>query len=241
VLSVHGVSLLAAFGAGLLSFLSPCVFPLVPGYLAYMAGTTTREAGSAGARWRVTLHAACFVAGFSLIFVALGATASVLGQLFGQHRTLLGKLAGVVIIVFGLHIAGVIKLPWLYREMRREVAVGQSGPAYLRSGLIGLAFGAGWTPCVGPLLGSILTLAAATTTLGGGILLLLVYALGLGVPFLLTGLLISSATRAFRALNRVMRPLSLISGGLMVAMGLLVLSGALERLAGYAPLFALPS
>jgi cytochrome c-type biogenesis protein len=242
VLTVNGIGVLAAFGAGLLSFLSPCVFPLVPGYLAYIAGTTTREAGSANIalRWRVTMHAACFVAGFSLIFVILGASASTLGQIFAHHHDVLTKVAGAVIIVFGLHIAGVFKIPWLYREVRREVALGSGGPAYLRSGLIGLAFGAGWTPCVGPLLGSILTLAAATTTLRGGVVLLLVYSLGLGMPFLATGLLMGSASRGFRSLNRLMQPLGVLSGVLMVAMGVLVLSGLLARLALYAPLVALP-
>jgi cytochrome c-type biogenesis protein len=179
------------------------------------------------------------VAGFSLIFVIYGASASALGQLVVHHRDLLTRLGGVVIILFGLQVGGLLRLPWLYREFKVEVGQG-SGTGYLRSALIGFAFGAGWTPCVGLLLGSILTLAAATATLQGGVLLLFVYSLGLGVPFLLTGLLIGSASRLFVAMRRLVRPLNLVSAVLLVGVGLLMFSGILTHLALLVPAVDVP-
>ena len=233
-------SVLVAFVAGIFSFFSPCVFPLVPGYVAYIAGTTTREvAGGGVVRWRVTMHTLCFVVGFALIFVIYGASASALGQVFTHHRDLLTKIAGVIIVLFGLQIAEVIRIPWLYREVRVEVGK-DAGASYLRSTLIGFAFGAGWTPCVGLLLGSILTLAAATATLQGGVLLLLVYSLGLGVPFLITGLLVGSAWGGFRALRGLIRPLNLISAALLVAVGVLIFNGTLVQLSLHVPAIDVP-
>ncbi|GAC1437299.1 MAG: cytochrome c biogenesis protein CcdA [Chloroflexota bacterium] len=233
-------SVLVAVVAGMFSFFSPCVFPLVPGYVAYIAGTTTREmAGSGAGRWRVALHTVFFVAGFAAIFVIYGASASALGQLLTHHRETLSKIAGAIIILFGLQIAGIVRIPWLYREMRWEVGK-DAGASYLRSTLIGLAFGAGWTPCVGLLLGSILTLAAATTTLQGGVALLAAYSLGLGVPFLITGLLVGSASRGVRAMRGLIRPLNLISAALLVVVGVLMVSGFLAHLALLVPAVDVP-
>lgn len=227
-----------AYLAGLASFLSPCVFPLVPGYLSYLTGTVgvhARDQEQLGAqRWQVALHAVFFVLGFSLIFVALGATASSLGSFLRVHQIVVRQVAGVVLILAGLQVTGVFHLMPLMRERRVQVARGE--PALLKSGLIGMAFGAGWTPCVGPFLGAVLTLAATTGSLREGVLLLLVYSFGLGLPFLLTGLLIDKVVPVFRRASRVLPLISAVSGVLLMIMGVLVLSGTLVRLAQYSPI-----
>jgi cytochrome c-type biogenesis protein len=226
-----------AYLAGLASFLSPCVFPLVPGYLSYLAGTAgleaRRDASPSHLRWQVALHAVSFVLGFSLIFVALGATASSLGDFLRSNETTVRQVAGVLIIVAGLQVSGVLQILPLMRERRLEVDRGD--PALIKSGLIGMAFGAGWTPCVGPFLGSILTLAAASGSLREGVVLLLVYSLGLGLPFLITGLLIDRMTPAFRRISPLIPVINLASGVLLIGMGALVLSGTLVSLARYSP------
>ncbi len=231
------VGLLVAFGAGMLSFLSPCVFPLVPGYLSYLAGTTVREAQEeGGVRWRVTTHALFFVAGFALIFALFGAVASSVGAALQAHKLVVERAAGLVLIVFGALMTGRVPLPFLMRERRVHVTEGE--PALLRSALIGVAFGAGWSPCIGPVLGSILALSATGTTLAQGVLLLLVYAVGLGVPFVLVGLLIDRATPIMRRINRYSDPIAMAGGSILVVTGLLILSGQLAPLANYAPVIS---
>jgi cytochrome c-type biogenesis protein len=232
------LGLLAAFGAGVVSFLSPCVFPLVPGYLSYIAGTTLREAQAEGAaRWRVTAHALFFVLGFAVIFALLGAAASAVGATLSAHRPLVERAAGLLLVVFGLFLTGLVPVPFLQRERRAHPAA--SEPALLRSALVGAAFGAGWSPCIGPVLGSILALAATGTTLAQGVIFLLVYALGLGVPFLLMGLAIDRAGPVVRRVNRYTGPIAIAGGAIMTATGLLILSGQLAQLANYAPVFGL--
>ncbi len=238
--SIGGIGVLGAFVAGLASFLSPCVFPLVPGYLSYLAGTAGQGPVAAGRRrWHVAGHALAFVLGFTLIFVLLGAGATALGQTLLQHNALVRQVAGGVIILFGLAMALAYLLPglpgisWIYRERRAEVRLGRV--SFARSGLIGLAFGAGWTPCVGPLLGSIITLAAVNSTLGQGIALLTVYALGLGVPFLLMGVLIDRVAGLVKRINRYTGPLSVAGGILLVVVGGLMVTNALAGLARFAP------
>jgi cytochrome c-type biogenesis protein len=231
------VGISGAFLAGLASFLSPCVFPLVPGYLSYLAGTAGARAGGTSnprdLRWYVALHALFFVLGFSLIFVALGATASSLGDYLRSHQQIVQRVAGVILILAGLQVAGVLSILPLLRE--RRVHVERGDPAVLKSALIGLAFGAGWTPCVGPFLGSVLTMAASTASLREGVVLLLIYSFGLGLPFLITGLLIDRITPAFRRISRWLPVINLISGTALVLTGLLVLSGTLVTLARYSP------
>jgi len=235
-MAITHLGVIAAFGAGVVSFLSPCVFPLVPGYLSYIAGTTAREAQREGAaRWRVTAHALFFVLGFALIFALLGAAASSVGAVLSGHKLLLERVAGVMLILFGLFLARLVPLPVLFQERRAHVAGRE--PALLRSALVGAAFGAGWSPCIGPILGSILALAAAGTTLAQGVLLLLIYALGLGVPFILVGLAIDRAGPVVRRINRYTGPISILGGAIMVVTGVLILSGRLAQLANYAPLF----
>jgi cytochrome c-type biogenesis protein len=231
------LGLAGAYAAGLASFLSPCVFPLVPGYLSYLAGTAGRQARQevtpAASRWQVAAHALFFVAGFSLIFVALGATASSLGEFLRAHQSTVRQVGGALIILAGLQVSGLLGPFAMLRERRLQVDRGD--PAFLKSALIGMAFGAGWTPCVGPFLGSILTLAASSGSLREGVALLLVYSLGLGLPFLITGLLMDRLTPGFRRLAPVLPVINLASGGLLMAMGALVLSGTLVGLAKYSP------
>ncbi len=240
MISIGGIGLLGAFVAGLASFLSPCVFPLVPGYLSYLAGTAGQGAAAVGGRrWYVAGHALAFVLGFTAIFVVLGAGATALGQTLLQHSAAMRQVAGGVIVLFGLAMAlaylapGLPVLSWIYRE--RRAAVTLSRVSFARSGLVGLAFGAGWTPCVGPLLGSMITLAAVGSTLGQGIALLTVYALGLGLPFLLMGVLIDRARGVVKRINRYTGPLSVIGGILLVVVGALMATNALAGLARFAP------
>ncbi len=234
-MSLAHLGLLAAFGAGMVSFLSPCVFPLVPGYLSYLAGTTLQDVQGKGRRWRVSLHALCFVLGFALIFALLGATASAIGAMLNAYRLLLARGAGLLLILFGLVLTGLVPLPFLSGEHR--VHVGSDKPALLRSLLVGVTFGAGWSPCIGPVLGSILALAAVNTTLMQGIIFLLVYALGLGIPFLLVGLLIDRSHTVIRSIKRYTGPISIVGGAILVLTGMLILSGRLDQLANFAPIF----
>ncbi len=232
-----------AFLAGLVSFVSPCCLPMAPMYLSYLGGIAGRGEGNsalqtvgggvvviAPARRIILLHAVWFVAGFSTVFVALGATASVLGVFLVLHRPLLRHGAGVLIILFGLHTAGVLRLPWLYRERRLHVDP-TTGVGLGRSAVLGLAFGAGWSPCIGPMLGSILLLAGNAATLGQGVLLLLTYALGLGVPFLLAALFVQGLAARLRRVNRYFGVINGVAGGLLVLMGTLVYAGVFQQLA----------
>jgi cytochrome c-type biogenesis protein len=229
-MSLIHLGLLAAFGAGLLSFFSPCVFPLVPGYLSYLAGTSLQEAQShPTTRWRVSLHALCFVLGFALLFTLLGAAAALLGSALRTEEQILARIAGLLLILFGIALTGLVPIPWLSRDHRVQVKQGAS--AWWRSGLIGMAFGAGWSACTGPILGAILVLTAASATLLQGVIFLLTYALGLGVPFVLVGLLVDRIGMLMRHLRRYTGPLSFIGGAILILMGMLVLTGRLDQLA----------
>jgi cytochrome c-type biogenesis protein len=227
------VGYIAALIAGVLSFLSPCVLPLVPPYLCYLAGTTIEEmreegAGTAAARRDVMLAAVAFVAGFSTVFVLLGATASALGQILRDYMWALSWAAGAAIIVMGLHFLGVFRLAMLYREKRVEVAA-PAGPggAYL----MGLAFAFGWTPCIGPILAAILAVAGTSDTVYRGMSLLAVYSLGLGIPFLIAAFGIERFMAAMAGLKRHFRKIELAMGGLLVVTGIAFLTGGMERMA----------
>ncbi|HEY8579157.1 MAG TPA: cytochrome c biogenesis protein CcdA [Beijerinckiaceae bacterium] len=219
----------AAMIAGLLSFLSPCVLPLVPPYLTYIAGTTVEEIADVGARRArrdVALAAALFVLGFSTVFVALGATASVFGQLVRQHLGALSSLAGVAIILMGLHFLGVWRMSFLYREKRLEVEkpLGLWG-AYV----MGLAFAFGWTPCIGPILAAILAVAGSEETVSRGALLLAAYSAGLGVPFLLAALAIEPFMSFLGRFKRNFAVVEKVVGVLLVATGVAFLTGAMTN------------
>jgi cytochrome c-type biogenesis protein len=239
---VENVSILAAFAAGVLSFISPCVLPLIPGYLSFISGVTlddlqgTPAAGAGVAvaappatRRRIILTSLCFILGFSIVFITLGATASALGQFVMERLRILGKIAGVVIIIFGLHTMGVLRIGWLYSEKRVQVARKPAGP--VGAILVGIAFAFGWTPCIGPILAGILGIAAAQETIGQGVQLLAVYSAGLGIPFLITALAINSFFTAFARIRRHYHAIELVSGGLLVAIGLLIFTDRFTTIA----------
>jgi cytochrome c-type biogenesis protein len=225
---MSSLTLPAAFAAGTLSFLSPCVFPLVPGYLSFLTGS----AAGATSRWRAILLAAFFALGFGLVFVALGATASSLGQLLGAHRRWLELVGGAVILLFGLHLLG-LRIGLLFREARFHRLPRPNGPAGAL--LVGAAFGFGWSPCVGPLLGGVLTLAASEGTVGQGVLLLGAYAAGLAVPFVAS----AAALDRFLAASKRIRPMlpwmERAGGALLAGFGLLLLTGELGLVAQWLP------
>jgi cytochrome c-type biogenesis protein len=213
-----------ALAAGVLSFLSPCVLPLVPTYLAYLGGDADR-------RGLVVRNSILFVLGFSLVFVALGASASLLGALVLENRSWLMRLGGLVVIAFGLMLLGLIRIPFLYRTAR---------PGYPRNGstplgalLMGMSFAIGWTPCIGPVLGAILTLAGASGTLVTGAGLLGVYAAGLAIPFLLASLGLGTFGRFSERFRRFLPWVERVSGTILLTAGVLMVTGYYSRLNGY--------
>jgi len=229
-MSLTALGLLAAFVGGILSFLSPCVFPLVPGYLSYLAGTSLEVAQSQPTtRWRVSQHALWFVLGFALLFTLLGAAAALLGSALHPYQQALARIAGLLLVLFGITLTGLVPIPWVSRDHRVQVQPGRS--ARWRSVLIGMAFGAGWSACTGPILGSILVLTAVRSTLLQGVIFLLAYALGLGLPFLLVGILVDRAGTFMRRIRRYTGPLSFIGGVILILMGMLLLTGRLDQLA----------
>ena len=233
---MDNVSLLAAFAGGILSFISPCVLPLVPGYLSFVSGLSleqmrgTGDAAAVGSRRRrIFTSSLAFVLGFSLVFIALGASASAIGQLVSGQLRLLGKIAGLVIIVFGLHTMGLLKISWLYRDTRVQSQNKPAGP--IGAMLVGIAFAFGWTPCIGPILAGILAIAGAQETVGQGVRLLAVYSLGLGVPFLITALAVDRFFSAFARIRRYYRAVEIVSGALLVAIGVLIFTNRFTLIA----------
>ena len=226
------IGLTAAFVAGLVSFLSPCVLPLIPAYLSFMTGLTTAElSGERGASARVIVPALLFVLGFSLVFVGLGISATVLGQFLLQYRAIAEKVGGVLVMAFGVLMLGVIKVPWLYGEARADMGASRRfGQAAAL--VMGMSFAAGWTPCVGPILGAILGLAAGSSgDIGRGALLLLVYSMGLGVPFLAVALLFERVRPLLGWLNRHSLVINRAAGAVLVIVGALIATGRLTLLA----------
>ncbi len=218
-------SLLVALTAGILSFLSPCVLPVVPPYLAYMGGISMAEMRQGGAaRRRILLPALFFVLGLSTIFLLLGFAISAFGAFFLANQTLFSRIAGVVIIIFGLHFLGVFRIPFLDRDLRLDA--GDQGGSAFGAFVLGLAFAAGWTPCIGPQLGTILSLAAQEGSVQRGTLLLAVYALGLGLPFLLAALFVERSMGLMTRLKRHMKWIERAMGGLLILVGLAMLTGA---------------
>jgi cytochrome c-type biogenesis protein len=219
--------------AGLVSFLSPCVLPLVPPYLGYLGGMTieqmTAERGLEGRVWRrVVLAAFCFVIGFTTVFVGLGAGASVVGQFIQTYKAELSMAAGVIIILFGLHFLGVLRIPLLYREARYHTQM--EGATLIGAYVMGLAFAFGWTPCIGPILATVLALAANEATLGAGVGLLFVYSLGLGVPFLLAAVAIRPFMSFMQRFKRHLGIIEKVMGVLLVITGIMFLTGSMNWL-----------
>jgi cytochrome c-type biogenesis protein len=218
-----------AFMAGLLSFLSPCVLPLVPSYVGFITGMTLPE--MAGRRRVALTHALLFVLGFSLIFVILGASATALGQALNYYQVWLQRVGGVLIILFGLLCLGVFKVGLLNQE--RRVHLERKPVGYLGSALAGMAFGAGWTPCIGPVLGGILGLAATTNDVARGMQLLAAYSAGLAVPFLIAAVAVESFLDWFQRFRRYLPWVMRLSGILLIVVGVLLVTGEFTRLAGW--------
>ena len=223
------MSALVAFAAGLLSFLSPCVLPLVPSYVGFLTGMSVEEAERR--RGTALLHGLWFVAGFSLVFVLLGAAASAVGQLLRDYQLWLGRIGGVLLILFGIYLLGLLRPAFLMREWRVQLARKPLG--FVGSGVVGFTFGAAWTPCIGPILGGILTLAATRAGLGQGIGLLAVYALGLAIPFLLTALALDRFLVWFQRFRPYIVWVDRIAGGMLIVLGLLLVTDSFTLLAGY--------
>jgi cytochrome c-type biogenesis protein len=227
------VSLAAAFLAGLVSFISPCVLPIVPGYLSFISGVNVAQFKEGGAPRdlvrRVVLTSLAFVLGFSTVFVALGAAATLVGSLLQEHKRTLGMIGGVIIIILGLHTAGIFKIQWLLAEKRASV---QSRPLGLVGAyVVGLAFAFGWTPCIGPILGAILLYASQQETVTQGVVLLSAYSAGLGIPFLLSALAVNWFFKASGGLRRSMRAVEVASGVLLIGVGLLLVTDRLSAIA----------
>lgn len=218
-----------AFAAGLLSFLSPCVLPLVPSYIGFLTGMTVSEMSER--RRTALLHGICFVAGFSLVFILLGASATALGRALNYYQIWLQRIGGLLIIAFGLVCLGVIKVDFLTQE--RRVHLEHKPVGYLGSALVGMAFGAGWTPCIGPVLGAILGLAATSGEVSRGMLLLAFYSAGLAVPFLIAAVAVESFLGWFQRFRRYLPWVMRVSGALLVLVGILLVSGEFTRLAGW--------
>ena len=229
------ISGMIAFSAGLLSFVSPCVLPLVPSYITYITGVSFKELTEAEARsklrWATMFHSLFFIMGFSLIFILMGASASYLGQLLAQYQYWIMKAGGVLIILLGIHFTGIINIPFLQMEKRFEMRKKPLG--YLGSFLVGVAFAAGWTPCIGPILSTILIYASTTKSFTTGILLLTYYSIGLGIPFFLSSLAFNSFLSAFDKIKRYMRVITIISGLFMIAIGILFLTDTFGEINSY--------
>jgi cytochrome c-type biogenesis protein len=227
-----GLATLLALAGGLLSFLSPCVLPVVPPYLAYLSGISMAEmTGAAEARRRVILPALFFVLGLSVIFLILGFAASAFGTFFLTNQEWFNRIAGVIVIIFGLHFLGVFRIPLLMREARLDA--GDQGGSALGAFVLGLAFAAGWTPCNGPILSGILTLAAREAEVWRGTYLLGVYSVGLGLPFLLSAIFISQAIGVMRRIKPHMRKIEVAMGILLLIVGVTLFTGSFSVFSGW--------
>ncbi|MFQ5953119.1 MAG: cytochrome c biogenesis CcdA family protein [Candidatus Omnitrophota bacterium] len=223
--------------AGIISFLSPCVLPLVPAYISFLSGVSLEELKQGTSHKKVLIKAGFtsvfFVAGFSVVFIALGASASLVGKLLSEYINVFTKIAGVAIVILGLHLLGVLKMDWLGREKRLKVK--KFSPSFLGAFLIGLAFAFGWTPCVGPILAGILALAAAQQTLVKGMYLLAVYSLGIGIPFIVTGFAIGAFMKFFEKYKKFIRWGEIVAGILLIAIGILIFFNNLSILLKFIP------
>ena len=228
------LSLIVAFGAGALSFASPCVLPLVPAYIGHLAGRSVGKEPDAGQRSETLVHALAFVLGFSAVFIVLGASVGLVGFIVREQLPWLRWVGGAILVVMGLHVSGVLRIPALYRQLRLSFRPSRRfGVA--SSFLVGSIFGAGWTPCIGPVLGAILLYASTTQTVGQGALLLTAYSLGLGVPFLIAALALDRVLGFLRRLNRQAQLVEWTSGALLVGMGFVVMFNLIGRLASLFP------
>ena len=231
----ENVTLLAAFAAGFLSFVSPCVLPLIPGYISFVSGVSLDEIrgdqATRASRLQVFTTSLAFVLGFSIVFVALGASATAVGKFLFARLPVLSKIAGAVLVIFGLHTMGVFRLALLDTEKRVHSQRKPAGP--LGAVLVGVAFAFGWTPCIGPILGGILAIAGSRNSVGEGVLLLAIYSLGLGIPFLITSLAINQFFSAAKRIRGYYHAIEMTSGALLITIGALILTGQLTIIARY--------
>jgi len=236
------ISILIAFSAGFLSFVSPCVLPLIPSYLTYITGVSFKELTDAETRtklrWATTSHSLFFIIGFSTIFILMGASASYLGQLLTQYQYWIMKGGGVLIIILGIHFTGMINLPFLQMERRFEWNKKPLG--YVSSFLVGIVFAAGWTPCVGPILSTILLYASTSKSFTTGVVLLTFYSMGLGIPFFLSSLAFNSFLSAFERMKRYMRVITIVSGLFLIGIGILLLTDAFREINTYLNMLVSP-
>ncbi|GAB4301879.1 MAG: cytochrome c biogenesis protein CcdA [Desulfuromonadia bacterium] len=232
-----GISVFGAFLAGLLSFLSPCVLPLIPSYLTFISGLTIADLKGEGVdsphRLRVILHSLVFIAGFTTIFVLLGVSASLIGTSLQPYMGIVRKVGGGLVVIFGIHVTGLVPIHLLFGERRLQIRNKPAG--FIGTYLVGIAFAAGWTPCIGPILASILMLAATEETVARGFWLLLVYSLGLGVPFLATSVAIHSFFRFFDRFKRFFRVFEIVTGLFLVIVGIMIYFNWFRVLAGLLP------
>ena len=232
---MDNVGILTAFLFGLLSFVSPCVLPIVPGYISFISGVSLDEMkgveqNKSGLR-SILLNSLFFIGGFTLVFILLGASATTIGKTFNEYYSTISKVAGALIIVFGLHMMGLFKIDFLNYEKRFHV--GQKKLGVFGSFLVGNAFAFGWTPCIGPVLAAILVIASQQDTVYKGILLLASYSLGLGIPFFLTGLSITVFFRMFNKLKRYFHAIEIVGGAMLVVLGLLIITNYLTIISAY--------
>ncbi|HMC57331.1 MAG TPA: cytochrome c biogenesis protein CcdA [Gemmatimonadaceae bacterium] len=227
--ATQSVGFAVAFAAGLLSFLSPCVLPLIPSYVSFITGLELDDVHRQ--RHTALVHSALFVLGFTLVFLALGATATLVGQLFIRQREWVSRVGGVLVIAFGLYLLGVFQIGALGRDSRVHIARKPMG--YLGTVLVGMAFAAGWSPCIGPILGAVLTYTASAPDLQRGIVLLLAYALGLAIPFVVAALMIDRFIPAFQRFRRGMAIVTRVSGALLIVVGILMITGSMTLLTAW--------
>lgn len=235
----HEVTYIGAFIAGLLSFLSPCVFPLIPSYITYITGISfadlQAEHPSHIIRQKSILHSLCFICGFTAVFVLLGASATYIGSFLHENATIIRKVGGVLLVLLGIHVTGILHLNFLLGEKR--VSIKHKPAGYAGSFLVGIAFAAGWTPCIGPILAAILAVAATEESVYQGILLLLLYSLGLGVPFFLSALAMHRFLVIFNRFKKYIHIFEIISGVFLMVIGVLIYTNWLSRLSGYVTIF----
>ncbi|MDD2853683.1 MAG: cytochrome c biogenesis CcdA family protein [Desulfuromonadaceae bacterium] len=233
------VTYIGAFIAGLLSFLSPCVLPLIPSYIMYITGISygdlLAEHPSHIIRQKSIFHSLCFICGFTVVFVLLGASATYIGTFLHENAVIIRKVGGVLLVLLGIHVTGLFHLTFLLGDKR--VSIKHKPAGYVGSFLVGIAFAAGWTPCIGPILAAILAVAATAEKVSQGILLLLSYSLGLGVPFFLAALAMHSFMLLFNRFKKYIRICEIITGFFLMAIGVLIYTNWLTRLSGYVTLF----
>ncbi|AIQ36016.1 cytochrome C biogenesis protein DsbD [Paenibacillus sp. FSL R5-0345] len=229
---MNSPTIAVALIAGVLSFLSPCIFPLIPSYVSHLTGSFVQDNKINVEKKLLLTRSISFILGFSVVFVVMGASASFIGQFFAGNREVVEKISGLLIIVFGLQMAGILSLRFLMVN-KKWGNTGTSKKGNLRSFVLGLAFGSGWTPCVGLALSSILLLAGSTETMYSGMFLLFVYSIGLGIPFLLLSIMLTYSLGILKKINRWLPLLSVINGWILVVMGLLLFTGQLQKLSAY--------